>query len=159
MVAFAGILTCLVALAVTDVRHYILPDRLNALLAVLFVVFHMSTRWEFLTIQDAVMGAVMGGGFLLIIRAAAHRFYDEDALGLGDVKLMAAAGLGLGLPGVLLALSLGAGLGVLHGVALYLRQKRRGGDASFARVNVPAGLGLCIGIAIVMLISFHTVFT
>jgi prepilin signal peptidase PulO-like enzyme (type II secretory pathway) len=74
---------------------------------------------------------------------------------LGDVKLMCAAGLGLGFPNIMLALSIGAGLGLLHGLFMGLKEKRRTcGKIDFGKINVPAGLGLCGGIAIVMVMQF-----
>jgi leader peptidase (prepilin peptidase) / N-methyltransferase len=155
LIAAAGLL---VALAVIDCRHYILPDKLNALLAVAFIVFHLATGWHFITPLAALLGAAAGAGMLLLVRAAATKYYGEDALGLGDVKLMAAAGLGLGFPDIMLTLSLGAGLGMVHGLILGLIKKRRGEAVAFARINVPAGLGLCIGIFIMMVWRFGGVF-
>ena len=154
VIDYMAILCLLAALAVYDCKHYILPDKLNAALVVAFVLFHILTRWSLTTPLMAAEGAAAGGGLLLLIRAAANRFYDDDALGLGDVKLMAAAGLGLGFPGIMLALSLGAALGLLHGAAIGWRQRRGGGKVDFRKINVPAGLGLCGGTAIVMVLQF-----
>ena len=152
--SFMFIFALLIALAVYDCKHYILPDILNAMVAVTFFVFHIATHWSFITPTSAALGALAGGGLLLVIRTAAIRYYNEDALGLGDVKLMAAAGVGLGFPNILLALSIGAGLGMVHGLGMGLKMRRAGGKVDFAKVNVPAGLGLCGGIAIVMVMSF-----
>lgn len=141
----------LTALAVYDYRHYILPDKLNAGLALVFLLCHFSTQWSVVRMEDAFLGAVAGGGLLLLIRTAANHFYNEDALGLGDVKLMAAAGLGLGFPDVMLALSIGAALGLVHGCIMGWQQKKSGKKINFEKINVPAGPGLCIGIALVMM--------
>lgn len=92
---------------------------------------------------------------LLAIKMAADKFYQQDSLGLGDVKLMTAAGLGLGFPNIMLAMSLGAFIGVFHGIALGVWQKRQTGvPTDLGKINVPAGLGLCIGTAIVFIIQF-----
>jgi len=152
--AYVLIFILLAALAVYDYKHYILPDKLNAALAAACVIFHMVNKWALLAPVDILLGALAGGGLLLAIRAAANRFYNDDALGLGDVKLMAAAGLGLGFPNILLALSLGAALGLCHGLFMGWRQKRAGGKVSFGKINVPAGLGLSAGIAIVLVMQF-----
>lgn len=154
LVSFMSILGLLAALAVYDCKHYILPNAMNAALAGLFVLFHFATRWDLVSPEAAALGAVAGGGLLLLIRAVAQKFYGEDALGLGDVKLMTAAGAGLGFPDILLALSVGAGLGLLHGLVMGLVKRRKGEKVDLGRVNVPAGLGLCGGIAIVMLMRF-----
>ncbi len=145
----------LVTLAKNDLKNYILPNLLNAALALSFCAFHISTHWQFISPLDAIYGALVGGGLLLLIRLAANQYYKDDALGLGDVKLMAAAGLGLGFPNILLVLSLGATFGALHGVLIGLQEKRKGHAIPFDKINVPAGVGLCLGIAIIALYQFR----
>ena len=44
-----------------------------------------------------ILGFVFGLGIFLIIRLAGSMIYKKEAMGLGDVKLMAVAGLYLGL--------------------------------------------------------------
>ncbi len=149
------ILAILLALAYRDVKEYILPDYLNAALALSFMSFHISTHWQMFLPVNAVGGALMGGGLLLFIRTIANKFYDADSLGLGDVKLMAAAGLGLGFPDILMALSLGAFAGLLHGLFMaWAAKKTTKGKISLGLINVPAGLGLTMGIAVMMIYRF-----
>lgn len=145
------ILALLIALAYRDIKEYILPDQLNAALALSFVSFHIITYWHIITPQESVLGALTGGGLLLLIRTLADKFYQPGSLGLGDVKLMAAAGLGLGQPNILLALVIGAGIGTLHGLCMGWKNRK---TASLGEVNVPAGFGLTIGIGIVMVYQF-----
>lgn len=153
--SYFAIFALLAALAYRDVKEYILPDYLNAALAMSFIIFHIITHWQLITPLQAVEGCLAGGGLLLLIRAIATKFYHEDALGLGDVKLMAAAGLGLGYPNIFMALSLGAFAGLLHGLCMgFLEKKRTSHKIDLGRVNVPAGLGLTVGIAIVMVYQF-----
>lgn len=155
--SYIAIFILLGALAYRDLREYILPDRLNAALAVSYIIFHMATEWQIIQPFSAILGAATGGGMLLSIRYVANRFYKQDSLGLGDVKLMTAAGLGLGFPNVMLALCIGAFAGVVHGVAVALIMERRTGKKqSLGETQVPAGLGLAAGIAIVMLTQFGT---
>ncbi|MDD9899874.1 MAG: A24 family peptidase [Alphaproteobacteria bacterium] len=153
---FISIFGVMIALAAIDVKHYILPDVLNAALGILFLAFHQLAGWHLISPTQALIGALAGGGMLLAIRCAANAYYKADTLGLGDVKLMTAAGLGLGFPDILMALSLGAMVGLGHGIIMGINERRRGNkNASFAKVNVPAGLGLCVGIAIMFLIAFQ----
>lgn len=153
--SYLAIFILLAALAWRDLKEYILPNKLNLSLAFAFITFHSATHWQIISLQSAIIGAAVGGGMLLGIRYAANRYYKQDSLGLGDVKLMAAAGLGLGFPDILMAMSLGAFAGLLHGgvMACVLKQKT-GKWQNFATINVPAGLGLTAGIAIVMVIRF-----
>ena len=148
--SYIAIIALLGALAYRDHKEYILPDKLNAALALSFAGFHIAQHWMWFSPALSLLGAGAGGGFLLLIRAAANRFYKDDALGLGDVKLMAAAGIGLGYPGIFLALSLGAFFGLLHGLGIaYFYKIKKVGE-----VNVPAGVGLCLGILLVMFWQF-----
>ena len=149
------IFALLAALAYRDMKEYILPDLLNAALALTFVSFHIFQRWEFLSPIDSIVGAAMGGGLLLLIRAVAAKFYNADSLGLGDIKLMTAAGLGLGHPDVLMALTLGAFAGLLHGLFMAYADKKTGKEKiPLAEVNVPAGVGLAFGIAVMTVYKF-----
>src|SRR5690606_25915316 len=160
IISGAVVLATLARLAATDVKYYILPNTLNATLALACASFHLATGWTIISPQAALWGAAAGGGTLLAIRAAANRFYKDDAVGLGDVRLMAAGGSGLGFPNIMLAMSLGAGIGLVHGLLMGVAKRRRTGKpVDFGTVNVPAGLGLCAGIAIVMAIETRTLWT
>ena len=150
-----GALILLGALATTDFKYRRLPDRLTAALALTGLIFHYATNWHFITPLHALAGGAAGFMFLYAIRMAANRFYGRDALGLGDVKLMAAAGLWLGVQNVMLALTLGALAGILQGIAyglwqsLHLKTK-----IDFAHMQVAAGPGFAIGIIITGLMEF-----
>lgn len=148
-------LLLLTALAWRDLQEYILPNKMNAALALTFGAFHISTGWQIVTPQEAVLGALAGGGMLLAIGLAADHFYKKDSLGMGDVKLMAAAGIGLGFPDIMLAMSAGAFAAMLHGCVMAIAQERRTGEkVNLGEINVPAGLGLAAGVAIVMVTQF-----
>lgn len=150
--SWALIFALLALLAVTDIRSYLLPNRLVAALAITIYSFHISTHWQFLSVSESLIGLIAGGGFLLVVRTIANKVTKTDALGLGDVKFMGASGLLLGFPGIFLALSLGAFLGIFHGVLLqYLENARTGKKPPLATVNVPAGAGLALGVALVAL--------
>lgn len=155
ILSYVLILALLAALAWRDVKDYLLPNILNAALALCFVSFHIATHWTLLTPANALLGAGAGGGFLLFFYFMTNLFYKKDAIGLGDVKLLAAGGLGLGFPNIILAISVGAFLGLCHGLLIGYFQKRKTGQTPpLAQINVPAGLGLTAGIAIVMFLQF-----
>jgi len=88
----------------------------------------------------AVLGAVVGGGFLWLVGELWKRLRGVDAMGLGDVKMMAAVGALLGWRLTLLSIFLGAFSGALIGVFLIARQK----DRDF-QTQVPFGIFLGIG--------------
>jgi len=153
--SYTLIFIILAALAYRDLKEYILPDILNAALALTFIFFHTLSHWQLVKPMEALEGMLTGGGLLLIIRTLANKYYRQDSLGLGDVKLMAAAGIGLGFPNIFMALSIGAFAGVLHGfIMAVIEKKKTSHKIDLSRVNVPAGVGLAFGIAIVMVVQF-----
>lgn len=145
----------LIALSVIDLRVRLLPNVLVLPFALLGLAFHILTLFEYSTIMDMLMGALLGGGLLYGIRMVANRFYGQDALGLGDVKLMAAAGLWLG-HWVLIAMSLGAFLGMIHGLGAGIIHARRAGvKLNLNTLEVPAGPGFALGIVVIALYKFY----
>lgn len=137
-------------LAAIDLRERLLPNKYVFPFAALGLVFHLLTQFEILSASMIALGALTGYGSLWLIRFVANRHYGQDSLGLGDVKLMGAAGLWLGLDGVLFTLTIGAFAGVLHGIGyalwIALRDRQR---PSFHKLMIPAGPGFIVGIVLV----------
>ncbi len=152
---FAAIIL-LLALSLIDLKHLILPDELNAALGVCGIAFHILTAYWYCNFQDMILGAALGGGLLYTIRFFANRYYGRDTLGLGDVKLLAAAGLWLGPEGVLQSITLGAGAGLVHGLvyAGYISLKNKT-KFSISNLTIPAGPGFAVGIIIAGYILYH----
>src|SRR5262245_17269234 len=118
LLCLPGALLVLYLLALTDFRSGLLPNEMVLCFAGIAFVFHFCTLFYYLSPVDMMLGAVVGGGLLYVIRAGANFITKDDALGLGDVKLLAAAGLWLGPQTVLIALVAGAFAGLAHGVLL-----------------------------------------
>jgi leader peptidase (prepilin peptidase)/N-methyltransferase len=148
-------LIVLVILSIIDLKTFLLPNKLVALFALLGVGFHLSTSFLHTLPLDALFGALAGGGLLYAIRFVGNRIYDADTLGLGDVKLMAAGGLWLGVDFILIAITLGALAGFFHGIglALYLKIVKQQ-TFSLNRLNIPAGPGFAFGTVVAAVIKF-----
>jgi prepilin signal peptidase PulO-like enzyme (type II secretory pathway) len=104
----------LLSLAAIDLRTYLLPDALNALVLALGVLMVTITRPGEWTVHAA--GAVIGYGVLWAVETAYRRLRGHDGLGRGDAKLLGALGMwvgALGLPPVLLIASLSGLLAAL----------------------------------------------
>lgn len=99
-----------------------------------------------LSLSGAVLGALVGGGFLWLVGEAWKRLRGVDAMGLGDVKMMAAVGALLGWRLTLLSIFLGAFSGSLIGGVVVIRQKDRD-----LQTQIPFGIFLGIGTIISML--------
>lgn len=152
IVAAIGVL---IALAIIDMRHWILPDELNLALGLCGIAFHLLTAYRFLEPMDMLLGAALGAGMLYVIRFFSNRHYGRDTLGLGDVKLMGAAGLWLGVEGTLQAITLGAMAGLVHGIlyAAIIAFKNKT-PFSIRQLMIPAGPGFITGILIIGVIMF-----
>lgn len=160
LLTIACILCALIVLgilAVIDFRTRLLPNKYVGVFFVLGIIFHALTNFYFADVMDLALGLVAGGGLLLIIRQIANRMHERDTLGLGDVKLMGAAGLWLGLNHIFLAISVGASAGLIHGVAYKFYQQRKTGEhVPLAGLAIPAGPGFIAGIIVAGLIKFST---
>lgn len=127
----------LLPLALLDARHFWLPDRLNALLAVIGLLLAGPLLGTVLL--DRWTGALAGGIVLALIAWAYRRMRDSDGMGGGDPKLVAAIGAWLGwqaLPLMLLLASFG-------GIVWALLAHKRKGDPPLASRRVPFGLFAC----------------
>ena len=142
-----GALTLLLSLAIIDLRTFLLPNILVAPFALLAPLFHAATGFYYLSPFQLALGGCVAFLILYIIRAIANRYYGQDALGLGDVKLLGAAGFWLGTENVMMALTIGAFAGLIHGLAyaLFLKIITKK-TVSLRRLVIPAGPGFIIGI-------------
>jgi leader peptidase (prepilin peptidase)/N-methyltransferase len=126
---FAGCLftSALIVLGSIDYFHQILPDAVTLpglVLALAYAFFR-----DDLTIRGALIGAVAGAGFLLLVYGAYFLIRKKEGLGMGDVTLLLMIGAYLGLMRTLLTLILASFVGALVGVYFILR---RGKDFQFA---------------------------
>lgn len=103
--------TFLLALAIIDWRHLLLPDCLTLpmlWLGLFFNVFH-----AFTLVSIAVMGTILGSVVLWILFYLYYFVTDKKALGFGDIKLFAAIGAWLGWPFFPLTLPISAVVGIV----------------------------------------------
>ncbi len=154
-----GAVILLIALSVVDLRTRLLPNEMVLGFATLGFIFHLTTLADYVTPVNIALGGAVGFMSLYLIRAAANHIYGEDALGLGDVKLMGAGGIWLGPDVIMVAMSLGASISLAHGffVALY-DAKKSGQRPNFAQLQIPAGPGFAAGIAIAAAFKFKDIF-
>ncbi len=152
---FLGLLVLLWLCAI-DLKLRLLPDELNIALSILGVLF-VWAAWPYAgPWYNAALGSLVGGGALLLVRSLANRIYGFETMGLGDIKLLAAGGIWLGLEGVLMALCIGAFAGVIHGVASMLYARHIGGrQVHFREMTIPAGPGFCFGIAVMVFWTYR----
>ncbi len=126
---FAGCLftSALITLGFIDYFHQVLPDAITMPGLVLALVY--SFFRDDLTFRGALVGAVSGAGFLLVVYGAYRLIRKKEGLGMGDVTMLLMVGAYLGLARTLLTLVLGSFVGALVGVFLIVRRKK---DLQFA---------------------------
>lgn len=103
--------TILVGIALTDARHYVIPDEFTWGGLVLGLGLALPQGWGVL--RDAAIGAGVGLALLLAIAWAGEKVFRKEAMGGGDIKMMAMVGAFVGWKGVLLTVFLGALIGTV----------------------------------------------
>jgi leader peptidase (prepilin peptidase)/N-methyltransferase len=116
--ALAAAVFCglILALALIDLEHMLLPDKLT--FPGMAAGFALQPWIDGVTLLDAVVGALVGAGVLILLINAWYWLREEEGMGLGDVNLMALVGAFLGWKGVTLTLFGGALSGALVGLGL-----------------------------------------
>lgn len=110
--------SALLALSVIDLRTYEIPQGFQYFILVLGAVYVIFDRANWL---EHVIGFFAVSGFLYVLVIVIDKIAHVDAMGWGDVKLMATCGLLLGWKQILLAFMLGCILGsVIHLLRMWL---------------------------------------
>lgn len=151
--------TILLGIALTDAKHYLIPDGFTVF--GLFFVIVTSVVAElvgetgpFVGPYDALIGACAGAGLIAIVGWLGEAALKKEAMGMGDVTLMAFAGAALGPTRAIVTVFLGAFLGAVTFLAIvypiarvrqssYREQTELAlGGASFEPPLVPFGVFL-----------------
>lgn len=128
----------LLGIAVTDVRNYIIPDifSVGGIVAGLGCSFLPGG----LSPASSLIGALAGGGVLYLVALAGQWVFRKEAMGGGDVKMLAMIGVFTGWPGVLFTLFAGSLAGsLIFGFINYVLRKEK---------LVPFGVFLAVGAAL-----------
>lgn len=119
LVLFFIAISALTALFVYDLRHKILPNNLMVLLAGAGVFYRFwpgYTESYSAQIVEYGAGALIYGALVLVLSVVMEKILKKKALGMGDVKFFAVAGLWLGLSNLGTFCIIGGVLGVILGV-------------------------------------------
>ena len=142
--------TILFGIAVTDAKHYLIPDGftitgLVLMLGMAIANFFVGEISQFATPWPAFLGACVGAGAITIIGWLAEVAMKREAMGFGDTTLMAVVGAALGAERALLTIIGGAFVGavfflVIVGPMVWVRSRRDGKGFEFP--DVPFGVFL-----------------
>ncbi len=126
----------LVVMSFIDFEYRIIPDVLDcsgivlgSLLSILHPAVHIRPQpWDRLftspaiaSMADSLSGIILGGGFLIVLGILGRAIFKKEAMGFGDVKLLAMIGAFLGWQMVLLTIFISALIGSIVGIILKLK--------------------------------------
>jgi leader peptidase (prepilin peptidase)/N-methyltransferase len=142
--------TVMLGIAVTDAKHYLIPDGFTVFGLLFFLATALlaglrGDNGPFAGPWEAILGACVGAGAVSIVGWLGEVALKKEAMGFGDVTLMAVVGAAVGPGRALLVLFLGAALGALTFVLVvmpYVRWWRRAPVADAAVVEGETKTGL-----------------
>ncbi len=145
-----GLVSLLVIATYADVRHRIIPDETSSFAVPFVIGAIVLLNWLgasdpiVVSWRASVLGAAFGGGFLAAIAWVAQWLTGQEALGWGDVKLMAMLGAAFGpLPGAYVILLIASLAGAAFGVTATI--------VSWRRVYPPFGPALALAALVYLL--------
>jgi leader peptidase (prepilin peptidase) / N-methyltransferase len=118
LVGLGGVLLCLVLITLTfiDIDTQLLPDDIT--LPLLWAGLLLNLAGGFVSLQDAVIGAVAGYLLLWSIYWLFKLLTGKEGMGYGDFKLLAALGAWFGWQSIPAIILLASVVGALVGIAL-----------------------------------------
>lgn len=132
------LISILIVITFIDLDHQIIPNKVTLFGFVSFMLLNLFL--EYIQWKNAFLGAIIGGGFLLLIALL------TDGMGMGDIKLMTIIGLNLGWQNTILTLFLSFMIGGLFSILLLLFRRKKRKD--------PIAFGPWISVASFMTILF-----
>lgn len=113
-----------------DLEHMIIPDRVSIggviaglILSAIFPEMHGESIF-YRGLARSAVGAAVGGGLLWAVAIIGSWVFKKEAMGMGDVKLLAAIGAFLGWGSVLFCLFFSSLVGAVVGISLVLSRRK-----------------------------------
>lgn len=130
-VFFVLLSSLLIVLSLIDIKHMILPNILVLIVFILSILYMIFIKK---TYMDSLWGFLIGGGFFLLLMLV-----TLGNMGGGDIKLMAALGVWLGLQGTVLTIAFAFIVGAVVSVILMITKK------ADRKSMLPFGPFICLG--------------
>ena len=139
-------LTLLLGVAITDLQHYLIPDGftitgLIVMLAGALLAPFLGESEIFAGPFDALVGACAGAGLIAIVGWLGEAALGREAMGMGDMTLMAFVGAALGPARSIATVFVGATIGAIAFLAIVypIAMLRRGRTATQTELPLDAG--------------------
>ena len=137
---------------VIDFKEQIIPKRLNLTIFESGLVLLFAAGIFNINIAISMFfGMLVGGGTFLLITLIGGLIAGKEAMGFGDVKLMAGLGLYFGLANIVLVTLVSFLLGAIISIILLITKVRKTSE------YIPFGPFIVLGCFIVMFVPFKTI--
>lgn len=155
-VRVAVLVTILAGVALTDAEHYVIPDGFTIsglvwVLATAIAGAFMHEPTPFAGPYDALVGACAGAGAIAIAGWIGEAVFGREAMGFGDVTLMAVVGCAVGPERAFMTIFIASALGVVVflGAVAPIVRLRHGPRAALPQVPFGVFLAPAAAIALV----------
>lgn len=133
----------LLTVSIIDFHHKIIPDELSLSLLVLGLVVAWWNPWiagePLARLIQSLAAAFLACAGMLFLAWAGEKIFKKEAMGGGDIKLVAAFGAFLGWNGAIGSMVIGSVIGGIVALGLLLARKKKRGE------SLPFGPFLCLG--------------
>lgn len=137
---------------IIDYKEQIIPNRLNLTIFETGLIFLFAAGIFNVNIAiNMFLGMIAGGGIFLLITLIGGMIAGKEAMGFGDVKLMAGLGLYFGLANIILVTLVAFLLGAVISIILLLTKVRKTSE------YIPFGPFIVMACFIVMVVPFKTI--
>ena len=140
-------ISILLPIAVIDIEHRIIPNSLSISLLLLGFVYSIFS--DNLDPISSFLGAVIGFSIFYSITIIYSYIKEEEGLGIGDAKLLAAIGSNLGLQAIPMILLFTSLIGILIGLFYFKNSNQK----SFFKLSIPLAPSLSISYVLYLLIN------
>jgi len=134
---YYAFITSLMVITFIDLDHQIIPDVIA--LPGIVIFFLGSFLIPSVSVIDAVLGLLIGGGSLFAIAWGYYFLTKKEGMGGGDIKLLAMIGGLIGWKGVLFTIFFSSAVGTLSGLLVMLSEKKG------MKLAIPFGPFLSLG--------------
>ncbi len=126
------ILSCLmssilICIFFIDLKHMVIHDIMLILLLIIGIASFLFP--EMISTTDRVIGFAVGGGFLLLLYVLFLVLTKKEAVGIGDIFLMAIGGLILGWWGIIIAYGIASITSLIAIIVISIVKKRKGEES------------------------------
>jgi leader peptidase (prepilin peptidase)/N-methyltransferase len=145
LVTYFTFVSALIVIFFVDIDHQIIPDSITlpgipiAIIAGSTILPDPFSVTDLLGWRSSLIGFIAGGGSFYLIAVMGRLILKKDAMGGGDIKMMAMVGGLLGWKGIILTTFMGSLLGSVVGVSLIMLKGKEWGS------RIPFGPYLAAG--------------